>query len=141
MNFAYDVRKRMYATAAGVLEVTFDKRGILEAVFIQDDAVVDGAQCITDTLEPVLQGTEFQIKVWQATQAIPVGQTRTYKDVAVAIGKPKAYRAVARALACNKIAYFIPCHRVLGSNGALRGYAWGLERKAALLAYERSLGG
>ncbi len=82
-------------------------------------------------------GTEFQKKVWHALEKIPYGETRTYKDIAVAIGKPKAYRAVGMANHRNPIQIIIPCHRVIGSNGNLVGYANGLETKQNLLTLER----
>lgn len=81
-------------------------------------------------------GTPFQQQAWKALQAIPYGETRSYKAQAAAIGKPKAMRAVALANARNPISLVIPCHRVIGSDGALRGYASGVERKAHMLALE-----
>lgn len=85
------------------------------------------------------KGTEFQKKVWQALQTIPYGETRTYKDIAEAVGAPKGFRAVGMANHNNPIAIIIPCHRVIGSNGLLTGYAGGLEYKRALLSLERGL--
>ncbi|MGP4844461.1 bifunctional DNA-binding transcriptional regulator/O6-methylguanine-DNA methyltransferase Ada [Marinobacter sp. 1Y8] len=83
-----------------------------------------------------IQGTAFQQQVWQALRAIPCGDTVTYTDVARAMGRPTAARAVARACATNSIALAIPCHRVVRSDGSLSGYRWGVERKAALLERE-----
>ncbi len=83
-----------------------------------------------------IQGTVFQQQVWQALQAIPTGSTLSYSELANKIGNPKAVRAVARACASNKIAVAIPCHRVIGSDGTLTGYRWGIERKEALLERE-----
>jgi AraC family transcriptional regulator of adaptative response/methylated-DNA-[protein]-cysteine methyltransferase len=85
-----------------------------------------------------LKATAFQRKVWQALQQIPRGQTRSYQQIARAIGQPTAARAVARACAGNPIAVAIPCHRVVRGNGHLAGYRWGLERKQRLLALERT---
>jgi AraC family transcriptional regulator of adaptative response/methylated-DNA-[protein]-cysteine methyltransferase len=85
-----------------------------------------------------LPGTAFQWKVWGALRQIPVGATRSYKDVADAIGRPTAARAVARACAANRAAVAIPCHRVVREDGSLGGYRWGAERKGKLLAAERS---
>jgi AraC family transcriptional regulator of adaptative response/methylated-DNA-[protein]-cysteine methyltransferase len=82
-------------------------------------------------------GTPFQRKVLAEVSKIPAGQTRSYRDVAMALGMPKAARAVANACASNRIAVAIPCHRVVACTGALSGYAWGVERKQALLARER----
>ncbi len=83
-------------------------------------------------------GTDFQVKVWQGLQAIPYGSTRSYKEQAEMIGRPKAIRAVARANAENRIAIIIPCHRVIGSDGKLVGYGGGLWRKQYLLDLEIS---
>lgn len=88
----------------------------------------------TFTLAPL--GSNFQIQVWKALLNIQPGQLSTYKKIAEAIGKPQASRAVAQAIASNPIAYLIPCHRVLRSNGSLSGYRWGPVRKQAMIAYE-----
>lgn len=86
-------------------------------------------------------GTAFQWKVWQALATIPSGETRTYKELARSVGKPRAVRAVASACAANRLAVVVPCHRVIRSDGSLGGYRWGLPRKAALLAGERAVAG
>jgi AraC family transcriptional regulator of adaptative response/methylated-DNA-[protein]-cysteine methyltransferase len=91
-----------------------------------------------DCLPLDLKATAFQRKVWQALQEIPRGQTRSYQQIARAIGQPTAARAVARACAGNPLAVAIPCHRVVRGNGQLAGYRWGLERKQRLLALERT---
>ena len=83
-----------------------------------------------------IRGTAFQRRVWQALQEIPVGETVSYTEVARRIGAPKAVRAVASACAANKIAVAIPCHRVIRNDGSLAGYAWGVERRRALLDRE-----
>ena len=88
-----------------------------------------------------IQATAFQRRVWQALRAIPYGETRAYSELAVEIGYPKATRAVARACATNPVALVIPCHRVIGSNGSLSGYRWGIERKRALLDQEAHMNG
>jgi AraC family transcriptional regulator of adaptative response/methylated-DNA-[protein]-cysteine methyltransferase len=85
-----------------------------------------------------LRATAFQMRVWQALQRIPTGETRSYAEVAKEIGQPTAVRAVARACATNPLAVVIPCHRVVGSDGKLTGYRWGVERKRKLLEKERS---
>ena len=84
-----------------------------------------------------LQATAFQRRVWQELQRIPRGSTRTYSQVARALGNPKAVRAVARACATNPVSIVVPCHRVIREDGALAGYRWGLSRKEQLLAQER----
>jgi len=83
-----------------------------------------------------VQATAFQRRVWQELQKIPYGETRTYQQVAQAIGKPTATRAVARACATNPVSVVVPCHRVVRRDGNLAGYRWGLERKRALLERE-----
>ena len=82
------------------------------------------------------QGTPFQRRVWQALEAIPWGETRTYRDIALAVDSPRGFRAVGMANHHNPIPIFIPCHRVVGADGSLTGYAGGLELKKALLSLE-----
>ncbi|RXS98218.1 bifunctional DNA-binding transcriptional regulator/O6-methylguanine-DNA methyltransferase Ada [Silvibacterium dinghuense] len=83
-----------------------------------------------------LRATAFQMRVWTALRRIPRGETRTYAQLARDLGQPTAARAVARACASNPVAVVIPCHRVIGSDGKLTGYRWGVERKQKLLALE-----
>ena len=83
-----------------------------------------------------VRATAFQWRVWRQLQAIPYGQTRTYQEVAAALGKPSATRAVARACATNPVALLIPCHRVIRTDGSMGGYRWGIPRKEALLKQE-----
>jgi AraC family transcriptional regulator of adaptative response/methylated-DNA-[protein]-cysteine methyltransferase len=85
-----------------------------------------------------VQATAFQWSVWEKLREIPYGTTRSYGDVARAIGRPTATRAVARACATNPVALVIPCHRVIREDKGLGGYRWGIERKQKLLARERS---
>lgn len=84
-----------------------------------------------------LQGTAFQMRVWNALREIPRGQTRSYAQVAKAIGEPRAIRAVASAIARNPVALVVPCHRVIHGDGSLSGYRWGVEVKRRVLARER----
>lgn len=86
-----------------------------------------------------LEGTEFQKKVWQELQRIPYGETKTYGEIAEAIGSPKAARAVGMANHKNPIPIFIPCHRVIGVKGKLVGYAYGLDMKKQLLELEKNV--
>jgi AraC family transcriptional regulator of adaptative response/methylated-DNA-[protein]-cysteine methyltransferase len=88
----------------------------------------------TDTLD--LRGTVFQLRVWQALRKIPRGETRSYSQLARELGNPKATRAVARACVTNRVALVVPCHRVVGADGSLTGYRWGVERKRKLLEME-----
>lgn len=86
-----------------------------------------------------VRATAFQKQVWDALQRIPYGETRSYADVAAAIGQPRAVRAVAQACGANPTALIVPCHRVVAKDGSLGGYHWGVERKRRLLAQEASL--
>ncbi len=84
----------------------------------------------------VLSGTEFQCRVWQALTKIPPGTTVSYRDIAQAIGQPRASRAVANACAANPVPVAVPCHRVIQADGRLGGYRYGLDKKIALLGSE-----
>jgi AraC family transcriptional regulator of adaptative response/methylated-DNA-[protein]-cysteine methyltransferase len=84
-----------------------------------------------------IRATAFQARVWQALRQIPRGETRSYAELAEAIGQPSAVRAVARACATNPVAIAVPCHRVIGSDGSLSGYRWGIDRKKKLLDLEQ----
>ncbi len=86
----------------------------------------------------VLRGTPFQQRVWKALQTIPYGAARSYGDLARSLGKPEAAQAVGAANGRNPVAIIVPCHRVIGANGSLTGYAGGLDRKRFLLALEQS---
>ncbi len=88
-----------------------------------------------------LQGTDFQLIVWNELLKIPYGTTITYKQLAERIGKPNAYRAVANANRLNPIPLIVPCHRVIGSNGKLVGYRYGIDKKKYLLEMEKKLSG
>lgn len=87
-----------------------------------------------------LRGTPFQREVWDALLSIPPGETRTYREVAEQVGRPTAYRAVAQACGANPVGIVVPCHRVIGSDGSLTGYAGGLHHKRELLEAEGSMG-
>ncbi len=87
-------------------------------------------------LKVLLKGTNFQLKVWEALLRIPEGAAVSYGELAAAVGHPAAHRAVGTAVGANPVAYLIPCHRVLRSNGEIGGYRWGVTRKRAILAVE-----
>lgn len=145
------------ATERGVCAVSFgdDDESLIEsltstfeaAIIRRDDAQLsEYVKSLLDYLsgaEPDLdlpldvQATAFQSRVWEELRKIPYGSTRSYGDVAKAIGKPGASRAVASACASNSVALVIPCHRVVREDGSTSGYRWGPERKVALLAKER----
>jgi AraC family transcriptional regulator of adaptative response/methylated-DNA-[protein]-cysteine methyltransferase len=100
-------------------------------------AVIDSVEMTVHADIPLdIRGTAFQERVWRQLRTIPLGETRTYSEIAAAIGEPTAARAVARACASNKIAVVVPCHRVLCKDGTLSGYRWGVERKRELLRRE-----
>jgi AraC family transcriptional regulator, regulatory protein of adaptative response / methylated-DNA-[protein]-cysteine methyltransferase len=90
-------------------------------------------------LRVVLIGTDFEIRVWETLLRIPVGRATTYGDLAGAIGKPKAARAVGAAVGRNPISFVVPCHRVIGKSGSLTGYHWGLTRKQAIIGWEAGI--
>ena len=104
-------------------------RAAVERYFAGDVRALDGLPVTTG-------GTDFQRSVWKALRAIPAGETRTYGQLAAAIGSPKAVRAVGLANGQNPVGLIVPCHRVIGANGTLTGYAGGLERKRWLLQHE-----
>jgi AraC family transcriptional regulator of adaptative response/methylated-DNA-[protein]-cysteine methyltransferase len=152
-------RALIAATAAGVCAVSLgDRDSSLEAALAAEfplaervrkpaaiapfvarvRGVVDG-EPPTAELPLDARGTVFQARVWAALREIPRGEQRTYAEVARRIGRPKAVRAVASAIAANPLAVVVPCHRVLRSDGGLGGYRWGVARKRRLL--ERESGG
>jgi len=89
-------------------------------------------------LRVVLIGTDFEVRVWETLLKVPLGRAATYSDVARTIGKANAPRAVGAAVGKNPISFVVPCHRIVGSNGALTGYHWGLTRKRAMLGWEQA---
>ncbi|WP_428669165.1 bifunctional DNA-binding transcriptional regulator/O6-methylguanine-DNA methyltransferase Ada [Reyranella sp.] len=107
-------------------------KGVLARLYGRKPSALDAPDVPLDII-----GTAFQWKVWKALTEIPAGQTRTYGEIARSIGEPTAARAVGRACATNQAAGVIPCHRAVGSSGALTGYRWGVARKERLLAEER----
>ena len=126
------------------LRTEFDAARVRERKGGKLEGFVDAILSYLEGTEPHLdlpldiRATAFQRRVWQELQQIPFGETRTYADVAQAIGQPKATRAVARACATNPAALVIPCHRVVREDGDLGGYRWGVERKRSLLERENA---
>lgn len=100
-------------------------------------AYFDGDVFALDQISADGGGTDFQRQAWQALRAIPPGETRTYGQIAGLLGRPNAARAVGAANALNPISLVVPCHRLVGSDGALTGYGGGIERKRWLLKHER----
>ena len=125
------LRKRFGADVA--LEPAIDPHRVTAAI----GAYFEGDLGALDTIEVDGGGTEFQRQAWNALRKIPSGQTRTYGQMATLLGRPNAPRAVGAANALNPISLVVPCHRLIGSNGALTGYGGGMERKRWLLAHER----
>lgn len=141
------------ATDRGICRLGFDedeaalRKRFPRATLIRDDvalrALVDSAiETVDDPrkgfdLPLDTGGTPFQQRVWAALRAIPAGETRSYRDIAVAIGLPGGSRAVGQANGANAVAVLIPCHRVVAAGGKLGGYAHGLDRKRELLRRER----
>ena len=109
--------------------------GALDATITEVLRRIDG---VAPTVElPVdVRGTAFQQQVWRELVCIPRGETRTYREVAEAVGKPLAARAVGNACGSNPVAIVVPCHRVVASDGGLGGFGWGLDRKRLLLDNE-----
>lgn len=148
-------RMLLAATNKGICSLKFGEDGAilaeLQREFPHLDLVLD-PQAMETLSNPVcayLEGaqralelpldvypTPFQRTVWSAIRAIPYGETRSYHQLAEAIGRPTATRAVARACATNPVALLIPCHRVVGADGSLTGYRWGVKRKEALIEME-----
>lgn len=142
-------------TDIGALEVTGNEKGIVSVTFV--DNVDTTAACVTSVVQECITelsqyfggrrtefavrlnpgGTKYRSLVWHALREIPFGQTASYKDIAVAIGRPKSARAAGGAIGHNPIAIIVPCHRVIGSDGSLTGYAGGLDRKRWILEHER----
>lgn len=116
---------------------------------LRDDAACDGLRAQLEEyfagvrtefdLDLALQGTDFQMAVWDALRAIPYGTTASYGEIAAAIGRPKAVRAVGGANNANPISIIVPCHRVIGADGSLTGYGGGLGTKESLLTLERQV--
>jgi AraC family transcriptional regulator of adaptative response/methylated-DNA-[protein]-cysteine methyltransferase len=144
------------ATERGICAVSFGDSadelvGELNAEFFAADIANDDSR-LRDAVNAILRGLEgertiltlpldlrasaFQMRVWSELRKIPYGETRSYAEIAEAIGNPKAVRAVARACATNPVALVNPCHRVIGSDGKLSGYRWGIERKRQILNRE-----
>src|SRR4051812_9091646 len=143
-----------FSSFAGPLTLEGDDRaltriGFTEAAAPQGDAAAISAAAIqleqyfagerTEfDIELELDGTPFERRVWDEVRAIPYGETATYAEIARRVGRPGASRAVGRANGRNPVAVIVPCHRVIGSDGSLTGYAGGIEMKRALLDLERS---
>lgn len=149
-------RSLIMATARGLCGVSFSdgddeaafsdmKRRWPMAIYAQDETATSAYaakvfhpnQWRSDQpIRLVMIGTDFQVRVWQALLKVPMGQAVRYGEIASTIGAPRAARAVGAAIGANPISFVVPCHRVIGANGALTGYHWGLTRKRAMLGWE-----
>jgi AraC family transcriptional regulator, regulatory protein of adaptative response / methylated-DNA-[protein]-cysteine methyltransferase len=118
-------------------EITVDDPALADTVEAVVGFLAEPKQALDLPLD--LRGTAFQQRVWRTLQQIQPGQTRTYAQLAAMAGNPKAIRAVARSCATNPVSLAVPCHRVIGSDGDLTGYRWGVPRKQALLEQEKRL--
>lgn len=119
-------------------EVTLTEGRAPEAVRTAIASYFGGDATALDGIAVKTRGTDFQRSVWAALRTIPAGETWSYGQLATAIGKPSAVRAVGLANGANPVGVIVPCHRVVGANGTLTGYAGGLERKRWLLALEKA---
>jgi methylated-DNA-[protein]-cysteine S-methyltransferase len=127
-----------YGVKQEFLQIRIQKTPLLELTEIQLLEYFEGKR--QNFLLPLLlEGTTFQIKVWEALQNIPYGKTKTYGQIAKEIGCDKAVRAVGNANHNNPVAIVVPCHRVIGANGKLTGYNGGLKKKEFLLKLEKAL--
>lgn len=140
-------------TPFGICAISFWEGGICELIFIhhseeftlpyerKDELAISFIEKLfsddTSEITLVLQGTDFQVSVWKALLSIPYGTTCSYHELAAHMQSPRATRAVASAIAKNKIALLIPCHRVILANGSIGQYRWGAELKETLLKWER----
>lgn len=148
-----DLSAGYYSSPIGIIKVSYSAKGITSLVFSntwyaqsQDDLFLQNCfeqldAYFAGTLQEFelavdLQGTAFQLRVWEQLKSIPYGQTASYLDIANQLDKPKAVRAVGNANGHNPVSIIIPCHRVIGSSGNLTGYAGGLWRKKWLLEHE-----
>ncbi|MCB2313071.1 methylated-DNA--[protein]-cysteine S-methyltransferase [Clostridium tagluense] len=143
-----------YNSPIGVLEIITSDDAVISAMFVEEmKQSTEESEILRDVIQQFdeyfkgtrkkfyikceVQGTEFQKKVWDALTEIPYGVTLSYKELAIAIGNEKAARAVGKANSVNIISIIIPCHRVIGSDKSLTGYAGGINRKQWLLEHER----
>lgn len=137
LRIGYEDNTLIYLKRVETAGIFGQKTAFTDLVYSQVMEYLSGKRRTFD-LPYRLDGTDFEKRVWQELLRIPYGETRTYKEIAAAIGHPKACRAVGMANNKNPITLIVPCHRVVGSNGALVGYAGGLAMKRALLEMEKA---
>lgn len=152
-----NISKAYYNSPIGIIEIKGTEEGILSILFEEEienneetdyvsEAVKDCIKQLDEyftgrrkefNVNYIFEGTDFQKKVWNALTSIPYGKTASYKDIAEAVESPKAVRAVGSTNSKNLVSIIVPCHRVIGANGKLTGYAGGLWRKEWLLNHEK----
>ena len=153
-----ELQTTYYQSPIGPIEIVGTTEGIVSITFVENTSINDSEvplflkECVDHlndyfegtprkfSLRLQMTGTEFQKQVWKELMHLSFGETKSYGHIAGLIGNPKAVRAVGSASSKNKIAIVIPCHRVIGSDGSLTGYAGGVWRKAWLLRHEKNLG-
>lgn len=145
-----------YNSPIGILEIITSEDAVISAMFVDEKKEITAeSQILKDAIKQFdeyfkgerndfdikyeTKGTDFQTRVWEALMKIPYGVTLSYKEMAIAIGNIKATRAVGNANSKNIISIIIPCHRVIGSDKSLTGYAGGLDRKKWLLEHEKKI--
>ena len=141
-------RLRLFENGKGITLIKFASDPMIQPTITEANTplLLEAVKQLTDyfsgrlkefTLPLDLRGTDFQLRTWNALRDIPYGETRSYKQIAETIGCPKGFRAVGLANNRNPVSIVIPCHRVIGANGSLTGYAGGLDIKERLLAHEK----
>ena len=154
-----NIFKTTIETPVGYLELTCDQHFLLSVSFVEKPGVITDFQpdILQDSVVQILEyfdgkrkefdlklqpaGTDFQLKVWEEVKKVPFGKTVSYLDIAIKTGSKNNTRAVGLANGKNPIPIIIPCHRIIGTNGKLTGYAGGLERKKMLLQHELQFAG
>jgi methylated-DNA-[protein]-cysteine S-methyltransferase len=154
-----EVSRALFISPIGPLEVAGTEAGVSLVEFADRSPIPPGppAPCLGECFRQLaeyfegrrrrfdvrldLRGTPFQMRVWDALLGVPFGATTTYRDIAAALGNPRATRAVGGANHRNPVSIIVPCHRVVGAGGSLTGYGGGLWRKEWLLGHERGKGG
>jgi methylated-DNA-[protein]-cysteine S-methyltransferase len=148
-----DLKTKYYESPVGLIEVQSTEGGLRAVNFVEEKSMDEENNIHNDlTIKQLdeyfnnkrqvfdmpmdMEGTDFQMRVWHELLKIPFGKTKSYMDIAKALGDVKTIRAVGLANGSNKIAIIVPCHRVIGSDGSLTGYAGGLHRKKWLLDFE-----
>lgn len=144
INYFYNMNTIICNTPVGTVKLIVDNKNVYALEFVNDEVTEAMPAFLTDyfnnkpcSMNCVMNGTQFQQLVWKEIALIPWGCTKTYSDIALIVGRPKAVRAVANACGKNKICLLIPCHRVVGKNN-IGGYSFGIHMKKKLLELEQN---